>query len=162
MSSNTFDFNYSNYSAFSPLEQQKKSRLVASLLFMMVVGLHLILALYLLNAPKTEHNTPLVVMEVVMLPLPEPLVKQVAKEPPPAPLPAKKEPIKPKAVIKPPKPIKKTVVVKKPVPAPKPTPTETKEVIFYEAIFNWGSIYAYTIKELLKELQRFNLNYSLN
>ena len=40
--------------------------------------------------------------------------------------------------------------------------TETKEVIFYEAIFNWGSIYAYTIKELLKELQRFNLNYSLN
>jgi len=129
MSSNTFDFNYSNYSAFSPLEQQKKSRLVASLLFMMVVGLHLILALYLLNAPKTEHNTPLVVMEVVMLPLPEPLVKQVAKEPPPAPLPAKKEPIKPKAVIKPPKPIKKTVVVKKPVPAPKPTPTETKEVI---------------------------------
>jgi protein TonB len=128
-SPNTFDFNYSNYSAFSPLEQQKKSRLVAGLLFMMVVVLHIILVLYLFNAPKTEHNKPPVVMEVVMLPLPEPPVKQAVKEPPPAPLPAKKEPIKPKPVVKPPKPIKKTVVVKKPLPAPKLTPAETKEVI---------------------------------
>jgi len=69
------------------------------------------------------------VIEVVMLPLPEPPVKQAVKEPPPAPLPAKKEPIKPKPVVKPPKPIKKAVVVKKPLPAPKLTPAETKEVI---------------------------------
>jgi hypothetical protein len=40
--------------------------------------------------------------------------------------------------------------------------TETKDCIYYEAIFNWGSLYAYSIKDLLNELQRFNLNYSLN
>jgi hypothetical protein len=40
--------------------------------------------------------------------------------------------------------------------------TETKEVIYYEAVFNWGSVYAYSIKDLLKELLRFDLKYSLN
>ena len=39
---------------------------------------------------------------------------------------------------------------------------ETKEVLYYEAVFNWGSLYAYTIKDLLKELSRFDLKYSLN
>ena len=39
---------------------------------------------------------------------------------------------------------------------------ETKEVLYYEAVFYWGSIYAYSIKELLNELLRFNLKYSLN
>jgi protein TonB len=68
-------------------------------------------------------------MEVVMLPKPEPIVKQVEKEPPPAPTPVRKEPIKPKPVVKPPEPIKKSVVVKKPAPAPKPQPAEIKEVI---------------------------------
>lgn len=121
-SSNTL---YFNYSTFNPLEQQKKSRLVAGLLLTVVVLLHMTLALYLLNVSKTEHQKLPVVMEVVMLPI----VQEVAKEPPPAPPPAKKEPIKPKPVVKPPKPIKKPVVVKKPVPAPKPQPTEIKEVI---------------------------------
>ena len=125
-SSNTIDF---NYSTFNPLEQQKKSRLVAGLLLTVVVVLHMTLALYLLNVPKTEHKKPPVVMEVAMLPKPEPIVKQVVKEPPPAPPPVKKEPIKPKPVVKPPKPIKKPVVVKKPAPAPKLQPTEIKEVI---------------------------------
>ena len=40
--------------------------------------------------------------------------------------------------------------------------TETKEILFYEAVFNWGSLYAFTIKELLNELLRFDLKYSLN
>jgi hypothetical protein len=40
--------------------------------------------------------------------------------------------------------------------------TETKDIIFYEAVFNWGSLYAFTIKDLLKELLRFDLKYSLN
>ncbi len=40
--------------------------------------------------------------------------------------------------------------------------TETKDIVFYEAVFNWGSIYAYTIKDLLKELSSMGLNYSLN
>ena len=124
-SSNTI---YFNYSTFNPLEQQKKSRLVAGLLLTVVVVLHMTLASYLLNVSKTEHKKPPVVMEVVMLPKPEPIVKQVAKEPPPA-QPVKKEPIKPKPVVKPPKPIKKPVVVKKPAPTPKPQPTEIKEVI---------------------------------
>jgi len=88
--SNTIDFNYSN---FNPLEQQKKSRLVAGLLLMVVVVLHMTLALFLLNTPITEHKKPPVVMEVVMLPKPEPIVKQVAKEPPPAPRLPKKNPL---------------------------------------------------------------------
>jgi len=124
--SNSIDF---NYSTFKPLEQQKKSHFVAALLFTVVVVLHVSLALYLLNAPKTEPKKPLVVMEVAMLTKSEPMVKQAAKESPSAPPPVKKEPIKPKPVVKPPKPIKKPVVVKKPAPAPKPQPTEIKEVI---------------------------------
>ena len=118
---------YFNYSTFNPLEQQKKSRLVAGLLLTLVVVLHLALALYVLNAPKSEYKKPPVVMEVVMLPKPELIVQQVVKEPPPAPPPAKKTPIKSRPVIKPPKPVKKPVVVKK--AAPKPQPTEIKEVI---------------------------------
>ena len=125
-STNAFDF---NYPAYSPLEQKRKSHLVAGLLFTVVVLLHISLVLYLLSAPKTEHKKPPLVMEVVMLSTPEPIVKQAAKEPPPAPPPAKKEPIKPKPVVKPPKPVKKPVVVKKPAPIPKPQPSEIKEVI---------------------------------
>jgi len=127
-SSNSIGIDF-NYSTFNPLEQQKKSHLVAGLLLTVVVVLHVILALYLLNVPKTEHKKPPVVMEVAILSKPEPVAKQAAKEPPSAPPPVKKEPIKPKPVIKPPKPIKKTVVVKKPAPAPKPQPTEIREVI---------------------------------
>jgi len=113
MSSNGIDF---NYSTFNPLEQQKKSHLVAGLLLTVVVVLHVILAFYLLNVPKKEHKKQPVVMEVVMLPKPEPIAKQAAKEPPFSPPPVKKEPIKPKPVV-----------VKK--PAPKPQPTEIKEVM---------------------------------
>jgi protein TonB len=119
-SANTVPF---NYSTINLLEQQKKSRLVAGLLLTVVVLLHMALALYLLNVPKTEHKKPPVVMEVAMLPNPEPIVKQVVKEPPPAPPPVKKKSIKPKHVVKPPEPIKK------PASAPKPQPTEIKEVI---------------------------------
>jgi protein TonB len=125
-SSNTI---YFDYSAFNPIEQQKKSRLVAGLLLTVVVVLHMTLALYLLNVPKTEHKKPPIVMEVAILPKPEPIVKQGVKEPLPATLPIKKESIKPKPVVKPPKPFKKPVVVKKPAPAPKLQPTEIKEVI---------------------------------
>lgn len=127
-SSNSIDF---NWSTFNPLEQQKKSRLVAGLLLTMVVVLHMALAMYLLNGPQTEHKKPLVVMEVALLPTPEPIAKQLQKEPPPAPPPVKKQAIKPKPVVKPPEPIKKPkpAVVKKPVPAPKPKPAAVKEVI---------------------------------
>ena len=121
-SSNAIDF---NYSAFNLFEQQKKSCLVAGFLFTVVVVLHMATALYLLSVSKTEHKKTPVVMEVVMLSKPEPIVKQVAKEPPPA----KKDPIKPKPVIKPPQPIKKPVVVKKSAPVPKLRPTDTQEVI---------------------------------
>ena len=127
---NIIDF---NYTIFNPVEQQKKSRLVAGLVLTVVVSLHMTLALYLLNLPKTDHKILPVVMEVVMLSKPEPIVKQVAKEPSPAPLAVKKEPIKPNSVVKPPKPIKKPVAVKKsvpvPKPKPKPQPAEIKEVI---------------------------------
>ena len=125
-SSNCIDF---NYSTFNLLEHQKKSRLVAGLLLTVVVVLHMTLALYLMNVPKTEQKKTPVVMEVVLLPKPEPIVKKVVKEPPPAPPPAKKKPIKPKPVVKPPQPVKKPVVVKKPAPAPKQRPAEIKEVI---------------------------------
>ena len=123
-SSSSIDF---NYSTFNPLEQQKKSRLVAGLLLTVVVVLHIALALYLLNAPKTEHKKPLVVMEVAMLTKPEPMVKQAANEPPPSPV--NNEPIRPKPVIKPPAPVKKPVVVKKPAPTPKPQAAKIEDVI---------------------------------
>jgi len=112
-SSNTY---YFNYSTLISLEQQKKSRFVAGMLLTVVMLLHMALALYLLNAPKMEHKKLPVIMEVVMLPAPKPIVQQVAKEPPPAPPPVKKEPIKPKPVVKPPKPVKKPVAIKKPAP----------------------------------------------
>jgi len=121
---------YFKYSTFDPLEQQKKSRLVAGLLLTVVVVLHIALALYLLTAPKTEPKKPLAIMEVEMLTKPEPIAKQAVKEPPPAPspLPVKKE------AIKPPTPVKKPVVVKKPAPTPKPQPTEIKEVVSTPAV----------------------------
>jgi periplasmic protein TonB len=125
-SSNTLDF---NFSTFNPLEQQKKSRVVAGLLLAVVLMLHMTLAWYLLNVPITENKQPPLIMEVVMLTNPEPIFKSTAQEPPPAPPAAKKEPIKPKPVVKPPKPLKKPVVVKKPVAAPKPQQAEIKEVI---------------------------------
>jgi len=115
---------YYNHPTSHSTELQNKSRLVAGLLLVVVLVLHLFLALYLLNVPKTEPTKPVVIMEVTIAPL-----KQAAKESPPAPPPAKKEPIKPKSIVKPPQPIKKPVVVKKPAPVPKPRPTEIKEVI---------------------------------
>ena len=129
-SSNTIDF---NYSTFNQLDQQKQSRLVAGLLLTVVVVLHMTLMSYLFNASKTDPKKLPVIMEVVMLPAPEPIVKPVAKEPPPAPPPVKKNPIKPKPIVKPPEPVKKPVVVKKPVPVPvpkpQPKPAEIKEAI---------------------------------
>ena len=118
-----------NFPAFIQSEQQKKSRLVAGLLLTVVVLLHTILIYYLLHAPKTEQKNTPVVVEVMMLPAPGPMQKQAAKEPPPAP-PQKKEPIKPKPVVKPPKPVKKRVVVKKPALKPEPPrPEQIKEVV---------------------------------
>jgi periplasmic protein TonB len=119
----------SDYSTFNPLEQQKKSRRVAGLLLIVVVVLHMTLAWYLINVTKTEYKKPLAVMEVAMLSKPGPIVKQVVKEPPPSPPHAKKEPIKPKPIVKTPKPIKKPVMVHKSAPPPKQQPTEIKEVI---------------------------------
>ena len=124
--SNTIDY---NYPAFNLLDQQKKSRLVAGLLFTLVVILHITLILYLLNASKTEPKKPPVIIEVLMLPAPEPIEKPVAKEPPPAQPQVKKKSIKPKPVLKAPEPVKKPVVVKKPAPVPAPKPAEIKEVI---------------------------------
>ncbi|MDD5460796.1 MAG: energy transducer TonB [Methylococcales bacterium] len=118
---------YFDGSSFNPLEQHKKSRLVAGLLLMTVVSLHMALAFCLLNAAKTERKKPLAVMNVAILPKPEPAGKQqAAKEPPPAPV--RKEPIKSKSVVKSLKTVKKTVV-NKPAPAPKHQPAEMKEVI---------------------------------
>ena len=114
---------YSDNSTFNPLEQQKKSHIVAGLLLIVVMVLHMTLAWYLVTMTKTDYKKPLVVMEVAMLSKPGPIVKQVAKEPPPSPPHAKKEPIKPKAIVKSPKPIKK------PAPPPKQLPTAIKEVI---------------------------------
>lgn len=108
---------YCNYPAINPSEQQKKSRLVAGLLLAVVVALHSAVACYLLSAHESEPKKPMVIMEVAMLPASKPVLKPAVKEPPPAP-PVKKEPVKPKPVVKPPQPLKKPVIVKKPVPAP--------------------------------------------
>jgi hypothetical protein len=39
---------------------------------------------------------------------------------------------------------------------------ETKEFIYYEAIFAWGSIFAFSIIDLVKELNLMGLKYSIN
>jgi len=39
--------------------------------------------------------------------------------------------------------------------------TETKDLIYYEAVFNWGSLFAFTISELIEQLQN-NYNVNLN
>jgi hypothetical protein len=39
---------------------------------------------------------------------------------------------------------------------------QTKEVVYYEAVFAWGSVFAFTIAKLFKELKNHNLYYSLN
>ena len=100
---------------FNPLANQKKSSFVATGLLMGVVCLHLAIAWYFLNTstvtPKPEET---VIMEVVMQKS-APAIKPAAPAPePPKPV-VKKEPEKPKPVIKP-KPIVKPVAVKKPEP----------------------------------------------
>ncbi|MEI8208578.1 MAG: TonB family protein [Methylococcales bacterium] len=100
---------------FNPLANQKKSSFVATGLLMGVVCLHLTIAWYFLNTstvtPKPEET---VIMEVVMQKS-APAIKPAAPAPePPKPV-VKKEPEKPKPVIKP-KPIVKPVAVKKPEP----------------------------------------------
>ncbi|MCX7098696.1 MAG: energy transducer TonB [Methylococcales bacterium] len=137
-SSNTIEC---NYPAFNPLGYQKKSRLMACLLSVLVVALHVLLSVYMLNAPIRTHTKPPVVMEVVMLPKPEPIVKvvqQVVKEPPPPPKPTpiKKSPVKPKPVVKPPIPIIKPAEVKKPAVVKKVAPIQapSKEEIPIPAV----------------------------
>lgn len=39
---------------------------------------------------------------------------------------------------------------------------ETKEFIYYEAVFAWGSIFTFNMAELVKELNYIGLSYSLN
>lgn len=125
-SSNSVDF----YNAtFNPLEDHKNSQIIAGLLLTVVIVLHGTLAWYLLNAPQTDTNKPPVIMEVVMMPTPEPTAKSAAQEPPSVQPPVKQEPLKPKPVVKPPKPVKKPVIIKKPAPAPKPQPEAIKEVL---------------------------------
>ena len=123
--SNTIDC---HYLASKPLDEQKKSRLIAGLLLIGVVLLHILVSQFLLKTLQTDQKVPpTVVMEVVMVSKPVPVVKQQAKEPPPAP-PIKKPENKPKPIVKPSKPIikpAKSVSIKKPVP----TLPDLKEII---------------------------------
>ncbi|MCX7106442.1 MAG: energy transducer TonB [Methylococcales bacterium] len=113
-----------NYLNIDQLQQQQKSRIVAIMLLMVVVTLHVSLALYLLNTPATETKKPAVLMEVAMLSTLGSAEKKQVTEVAPSP-PVKKEPIKPKPVVKPVKPLKKPTLIKKPAPQP----VEIKEAI---------------------------------
>jgi protein TonB len=109
---------YFNYPVFNSLEQEKKSRLVAWLLLIVVVALHLSLVLYLLNMPVTEIKKPVVLMEVAMLSkLGSAEKKQVSKVPLSPPV-KKKEPPKPKPTLREVKPLKKPTLVKQLVTQP--------------------------------------------
>ncbi len=105
--------------SFNPQAQQKKSQQVAILVLATVILLHGALAWYILKSPKVEPNEPIVIMEVAMLQKSTPTLKAPAQLPP-----AKKEPIKPKPLVKP-KTIKKPDIVKKPTPKP----PEIKEAV---------------------------------
>jgi protein TonB len=109
---------YFNYPDFNSSEQEKKSRLVAWLLLILVVTLHLSLVLYLLNMPVTEIKKPVVLMEVAMLSkLGSAEKKQVSKVPLSPPV-KKKEPPKPKPALREVKPLKKPTLLKQPVTQP--------------------------------------------
>jgi len=109
---------YFNYPDFNSSEQEKKSRLVAWLLLIVVVTLHLSLVLYLLNMPVTEIKKPVVLMEVAMLSkLGSAEKKQVSKVPLSPPV-KKKEPPKPKPALREVKPLKKPTLLKQPVTQP--------------------------------------------
>ena len=106
---------YFNYRDFNSSEQEKKSRLVAWSLLIVVVALHLSLVLYLLNMPVTEIKKPVVLMEVAMLSkLGSAEKKQVSKVPLSPPV-KKKEPPKPKPALREVKPLKKPTLLKQPV-----------------------------------------------
>lgn len=40
--------------------------------------------------------------------------------------------------------------------------TETKDCIYYEAVFAWGSLYAFTMAQMMKELEAIGVKYNLN
>ncbi len=40
--------------------------------------------------------------------------------------------------------------------------TETKDCIYYEAVFSWGSIFAFTMVQMMKELEEMGIKYNLN
>lgn len=103
-----------------------------ALLLLFVASLHFMGAIWLLQPSAPPAKKPLKVIEVMMLPKPEPVKVEPPKEPPPAPA-VKKEPIKPivkpKPVIKPPEPVKK-IAPPKPIAQPKvlTTASESAEV----------------------------------
>ena len=111
----------------------KKSRRIATLLFVLVVALHSVIAFELLTASKNEPKKPPIIMEVAMVVLPklEP-PKPIIKEPPPLPPVVKpvvkKEIVKPKPIVKP-MPVKQ-ITPPKPVSQPKilTTASENAEV----------------------------------
>ena len=40
--------------------------------------------------------------------------------------------------------------------------TETKDFIYYEAVFSWGSLFTFTMAQLMKELENQGIYYSIN
>ncbi len=111
----------------------KKSRRIATLLFVLVVTLHGVLTFHLLTSSKDVPKKSPVIMEVAMIVLPKPEPpKPVIKEPPPVPPVikpvVKKEIVKPKPIVKP-LPVKH-ITPPKPVLQPKmlTTASETAEV----------------------------------
>ncbi len=110
---------FTGYPIFEPSKQElKNTRFRASFLLAAVVGLHSVIALELVNAPKETPKKPSVIMEVAMVTLPktEPPKPEIKPPEPPKPV-VKKEVEKPKSIVKP-EPVRK-IKPPKPVLQPK-------------------------------------------
>lgn len=103
-----------NFSSVNYLKHQKKTRLIKTLLFLMILALHIGLAIILLSTAKIEPSKQPVFMEVLMLSVPNPATQAMDK----VASPIIKEPVTPPPIIK--KPAQASI--KKPAMIVPPTP----------------------------------------
>ncbi len=120
---------FTGYPIFQPSKQElKNARFRGGLILATMVILHGVIAFELANTPKDEPKNPLIIMEVAMVVLPKPVIKEPSPAPPVVKPVVKKEIVKPKPIVKP-VPVKQ-ITPPKPVLQPKilTTASENAEV----------------------------------
>ena len=130
-----------NLSSINNLKYQKKTRLIKILLFLMSLALHSGIATILLSSAKIEPSKQPVLMEVMMLSVPNPTTQSMDKSSP-----IIKEPVTPPPIIK--KPAQASI--KKPAmivpPAPKASFPVATEVVPVEKAEPLSALVSQTAK----------------